>query len=70
MVGERCVDYLFILTVFSEKDRSFLKRKRDVAAELDEIRCACRGICRLDSIKVSSHSVKGSGRGDGEKFGF
>ena len=33
------------------------------AAQLDEIRCACRGICLLDSIKIWCHSVQGSGLG-------
>ena len=33
------------------------------AAQLDEIRCACRGICLLDSIKIWSHSAEGSGCG-------
>ena len=33
------------------------------AAQLDEIRFACRGIRLLDPIKIWSHSVQGSGLG-------
>ena len=40
------------------------------AAQLDEIWCACRSICLLDSLKIWRHLVKGSRRGDREKSGF
>ena len=39
------------------------------AAQLDEIRYACRGICLLVPIKIWSHSNKGSGRGGRKKRG-
>ena len=39
-------------------------------AQLDQIRCACRGIWLLDSIKDWSHSDEGSGRGGRKMRGF
>ena len=74
LVGERCVDVLVIFRRKLAKIGDFsngneILRVKE-AAQLDEIWCACRSICLLDSLKIWRHLVKGSRRGDREKSGF
>ena len=74
MVGERCVDVLLIFGWFSlVKIGHFSHGNENLrvkeAAQLDEIRFACRGILLLDPIEIWSHSVQRSGLGDRKKYG-